>query len=229
MTRSVGGRGGVADADAGVGSGGASDVSLIFGVGRIFLLPETRSYNYILKIPSLALAPHPFQWDGQTRMFRTEKTPEQVWPSFSNWPKLMKVALITAILLLSFKLLTDGLFLVSNLSTKTYQVDVFYWTARLLISAVTVRLAILGIGRKTDFIGVALNYFLGNLLLDFLWMRDPTDEIYGTFAEIISVDQSVSGYIYISFFVGIGISLIYCELASLKLAKSKKNNAGMPP
>ncbi len=155
-------------------------------------------------------------------MFRTKKTPEEVWPSFSNWPKLMKVALITAIVLLIFKLLTDGLFLVSNLSTKTYQVDVFYWTARLLISAAILRFAILGMGRKTDFLNLASSYTLGNALLDTLWMRPPADEIDGTFTELISVDWSVSGNIYISVFIGIGISLVYCHWASWKWAKSKK-------
>ncbi len=152
-------------------------------------------------------------------MFRTKKTSKQFLPSFSNWPKLMKAALITAIALLIFQLLTDGLFLVSNLSSKTYQVDSFYWIGRLLISAATLWFSILGINRKINFLVVAVIYSSGNTLLR---MPGPTDEAFVTYIEVLSVNLSVSGNIYITTFAGISISLLYVYWASWKLAKSMK-------
>ncbi len=151
-------------------------------------------------------------------MFRTKKTPEQVWPSFSNWPKLMKVALITAIALLISQLLTDGLFLISNLSSKTYQVDVFYWAARLLISAVALGLSILGISRTAIFLFVFNFYLLGNSLL---LIRGLPDVAFVTFTEIFSVETSVSGSMYSTVFASIGICLIYCQLTTAKLVTPK--------
>lgn len=151
-------------------------------------------------------------------MFRTKNTPGRVLPSFSNFPELTKLALIAAIVLLIFQLLTDGLFLVTNQISKTYQVDVFYWAARLLISAAALWLSVWGISRTTILLFVFSVYILGNSLLG---ARGLPDEAFDVFTEILPADWPVSSSISIAIFICINIFLFYCHWSSLKLVDSK--------